>query len=128
MTRRRTSANAVIHLTGAPGGRDGRARISGHLVVERHEQIVGFGADHFAGARVDLVQGMTVYASDVGLTYRLGPVGWEETEGPPAAPELAPPAAARPARPARAARSAVTRPATMRDATDLLRSIAGVLK
>lgn len=126
MTRRRAAANTVIHLTGSPGSRGACARISGHLVVEHHEQIAGFGDDHFAGARVELAPGMTIYAADVGLLYRLTPAGWVECDGPPASPELTPPPAPRPARPP--ARSVPTPPVTLRDATDLLRAIGGALK
>jgi hypothetical protein len=86
---RREHTNTAIHLTGPPGR--GVARVSGHFVLERYAMLRDLEALRFAGASVELVPGMTVFAVDVKKTFRLGRDGWQEHTGRVATPELGPP-------------------------------------
>jgi len=94
--RRRDRTNAAVHLTGTPGTPTARARVSGHLVLQRLAMLEAWGGANFAGALVELAPGLTVYAQDVCKLFRLTPAGsWEEFDGTVATPELEPPRAAR---------------------------------
>ena len=94
--KRRDRTNAAIHLTGTPGTPSARARLSGHLVLQRLAMLEAWPAANFAGATVEFAPGLTVYALDVCKLYRLTPASsWEEYGGGVATPELEPPRAPR---------------------------------
>ena len=125
--RRRDRCNATLHVTGAPGSGSARVRVSGHIVLSHLAELEGWAEANFAGARVELAPGLTVYAADVCKLYRLGPAGWTEHPGPASTPELEPPRAPPPRAPSgprRRPRPAPP-PVAFSDALALLRALSG---